>query len=103
MLIRPAEQNRRSVVKAVSWRVLGSIDTFALSAIITGNFKLAGSIAFVEVATKMLLYYLHERAWARVGWGQSKAAPPGLSQSARVPAAGIRQLIASRIARVVQS
>ena len=59
----------RSVAKAVSWRVTGSIDTFVLSAIITGSFKLAGSIASVEVITKVILYYFHERAWSLVRWG----------------------------------
>jgi uncharacterized membrane protein len=41
-----------------------------LSLIITGSLALAGSIASVEVITKIILYYLHERAWALVPWGR---------------------------------
>jgi uncharacterized membrane protein len=64
------EAHSRSFAKAVSWRITGSIDTFVLSLVITRSFTLAGSIASVEVVTKILLYYFHERAWALVSWGQ---------------------------------
>jgi len=46
------------------------VDTFVLSFIFTGSVKLAGSIAIAEMATKMLLYYLHERAWSAIRWNQ---------------------------------
>jgi adenylylsulfate kinase len=62
----PRESHRRSIVKAISWRTLGTIDTFVLSWIITGQIHLAAAIGGVEVFTKMVLYYLHERAWARI-------------------------------------
>ncbi|GAA0272375.1 hypothetical protein GCM10009127_10890 [Alteraurantiacibacter aestuarii] len=63
------EKHSRSLVKAISWRVLGSIDTFLLSWFFTGSPKAAGAIATTEVLTKMILYYVHERAWSSVGWG----------------------------------
>ena len=69
LLFRGQEAHSRSLVKAVSWRVLGSIDTFLLSWLFTGSPKAAGAIATTEVLTKMVLYYLHERAWASVKWG----------------------------------
>src|SRR3546814_12087776 len=53
----------------MSWRVFGSIDTFLLSLFFTHSAKAAGAIASTEVVTKLLLYYVHERAWARVRWG----------------------------------
>ena len=59
----------RSLAKTVSWRVLASIDTFILGWIVTGSMVFAGSIASLEVLTKMALYYGHERLWARVLWG----------------------------------
>ena len=59
----------RSLAKTISWRSLASIDTFILGWIVTGNMTFAGSIASLEVVTKVVLYYLHERAWARVVWG----------------------------------
>jgi len=60
----------RSIAKAVSWRATGSLDTFLLGWLITGNPKVAGSIAATEIVTKILLYYAHERAWTLVGWGR---------------------------------
>ena len=68
------ETHQRSVVKAVSWRVLGSLDTFVLSWFFTGSTKAAGAIALSEVITKMALYYFHERAWSAVKWGFTKPA-----------------------------
>ncbi len=63
---------KRSLIKAVSWRVTGSIDTFILSWIFTGNLKIAGTIASVEVFTKIALFYFHERLWMRIRWGQAE-------------------------------
>jgi len=63
------ETHRRSFLKGVSWRVLGSIDTFLLSWFFTSNAKAAGAIASTEVITKVLLYYFHERVWSSVEWG----------------------------------
>jgi uncharacterized membrane protein len=70
----------RSLVKAVSWRVVGSLDTTILTLIVTGSLKYAVSIATAEAATKIALYYVHERVWRRVSWGRFEApaavAPP---------------------------
>ena len=68
-IFRGKERASRSLAKAVSWRVLGSIDTFVLSYIFTGDVKAAGAIASTEVLTKIVLYYFHERAWAVIPWG----------------------------------
>ena len=64
----------RSLIKAVSWRFFGSLDTFVLSLIFTGSAKYAVSIATAEALTKIALYYVHERAWRRVKWGRLEAA-----------------------------
>ena len=60
---------RRSLAKTVSWRILASLDTFVLGYLITGSPVWGVSIAGGEVATKIVLYYAHERAWAHIGWG----------------------------------
>ena len=60
----------RSLAKAVSWRFVGSLDTFVLSLIFTHNARYAVSIASAEALTKIALYYVHERAWRRVPWGR---------------------------------
>jgi uncharacterized membrane protein len=66
----------RSVIKAVSWRLVGSFDTFMLSFLVTGRLRYAVSIAGAEAMTKVALYYLHERIWRRVPWGRLEVAPP---------------------------
>ena len=67
---RGAETHARSVLKAVSWRTLGTLDTFAISWFFTGRIEIAGSIAGLEIITKIAWYYLHERVWAAVPWGR---------------------------------
>ena len=64
------EKMRRSLVKTISWRVIGTLDTIVISYLITGETNLALSIGFVELITKMLLYFFHERAWNRIKWGK---------------------------------
>ncbi|HEY5412720.1 MAG TPA: DUF2061 domain-containing protein [Caulobacteraceae bacterium] len=73
-LIRWApDSHLRSIIKAVSWRLIGSFDTFMLSLLVTGSAKYAVSIATAEALTKIVLYYLHERAWRLVRWGRLEA------------------------------
>ena len=69
------DSHARSLVKAVSWRVVGSLDTFMLSLIVTGKARYAISIATAEALTKIVLYYAHERVWRRVRWGRLEADP----------------------------
>lgn len=71
MVAKQTDKHYRSLVKAVSWRFTGSLDTFVLSFIITGSIKLAGSISLVELLTKILLFYAHERIWAAIRWGKA--------------------------------
>ncbi|MBA4354230.1 MAG: hypothetical protein C0409_06015 [Novosphingobium sp.] len=76
ILFHGHEAHARSVVKAISWRTLGSIDTFVLSWLFTGSAKAAGAIAGTEVITKIGLYYFHERIWSSVRWGTRRPAEP---------------------------
>lgn len=64
------EKAYRSIVKTISWRTLGTIDTIVISYFITGDLTMAASIGSIEVVTKMILYYLHERGWNRVQLGK---------------------------------
>ncbi len=70
--INPAVRDRplRSIVKSITWRIVGTIDTITLSYFITGRINVALSIGSVEVVTKMILYFLHERIWAVINWGR---------------------------------
>jgi adenylylsulfate kinase len=53
----------RHILKSITWRVVGTIDTVLLGWLITGNLELGLKIGGVEVVTKMILYYAHERIW----------------------------------------
>jgi uncharacterized membrane protein len=59
----------RAIAKAVTWRALGSLDTMLIGWLITGSLAIGGSIAVLEVVTKMFLYYGHERVWSVITWG----------------------------------
>jgi len=69
------EKPYRSVVKTISWRALGTLDTIIISFIITGSLGMAASIGSIELVTKMVLYYLHERAWNKIPLGRVKKEP----------------------------
>ena len=66
------EKHYRSLVKAISWRVTGTCDTVLISWLITGQIKAALGIGFVELFTKIGLYYVHERVWNRLDFGRVK-------------------------------
>jgi uncharacterized membrane protein len=61
---------QRSLVKGISWRVIGTLDTFFLAWIFFGTIKIAVPIALTEILTKILLYFLHERIWNLFVWGR---------------------------------
>lgn len=67
------ERPIRSLAKAVSWRITGSLDTILLSWFFVGDLSIAVAIGTTEVITKMVLYYLHERIWSRSSFGQISA------------------------------
>lgn len=58
----------RHLAKTITWRIVGTIDTMILSSLITGSIKIGLAIGGVEVITKMILYFFHERAWYK--WGR---------------------------------
>ncbi len=57
------ERHFRSAIKAVSWRITGTIDTILISFLVTQEWKFAISIGFSEFLTKFVLFYFHERFW----------------------------------------
>ena len=59
----------RSLVKTLTWRTLATTDTIIIARVITGGWTIGLGIASIEVVTKMVLYYLHERGWASLDWG----------------------------------
>ncbi|MCM5663500.1 DUF2061 domain-containing protein [Galbibacter mesophilus] len=66
------KSRKRHIAKAVTWRIVGTIDTILLSWIISGNPFTGLKIGFAEVITKMILYYFHERIWFKANVPESK-------------------------------
>ncbi len=66
------EKAYRSLAKAISWRTVGSIDTILIAWLVVGKLDFAVTIGGIELFTKMLLYYLHERAWNKIKFGKAE-------------------------------
>jgi len=75
------DSHSRSFVKGVSWRALGTVDTITLSYIVTGSISSSLKIAFTEVLTKIILYYLHERVWDTIPFGRIHGQGPTHARS----------------------
>ena len=67
---KKSEKPIRSIAKAVSWRVIGTLDTLMISYLLTGEVAIAASIASIDFVTKMFLYFFHERIWNKINWGK---------------------------------
>jgi uncharacterized membrane protein len=68
----PKNLYKRHIAKAVTWRLIGTIDTILLSWLITGNPLTGLKIGAAEVVTKMILYYFHEQVWFKIKINESK-------------------------------
>ena len=67
--MKVSNSNKRHLLKTVTWRIVGTLDTMFLAWIISGNPMIGLKVGFAEVITKMLLYYLHERTWYKINFG----------------------------------
>lgn len=60
------DSKKKSLLKTITWRITASTTTLLLVYIMSGELKIAGTIAFMEIFIKMLVYYLHERIWENI-------------------------------------
>jgi len=63
---------KRHIIKTITWRVVGTLDTILLAWLISGNPMIGLKIGGVEVVTKMVLYYFHEKVWYKFNYGLEK-------------------------------
>jgi uncharacterized membrane protein len=68
------ESNSRSIAKAISYRVLGSLSTGIMVFVFSGSLKASIGVGALDVVVKMALYYLHERVWNHITYGRQR--PP---------------------------
>ena len=54
---------KRHLAKAITWRITGTLDTMLIGWLITGSIEVGALIGGVEILTKTVLYYVHERVW----------------------------------------
>jgi uncharacterized membrane protein len=64
------ESHRRSIVKALSWRVVALLITTLVAGTITGSLRFAAIIGGTDTAIKLAAYYFHERLWNRLSYGR---------------------------------
>ena len=64
--------NKRHILKTFSWRFIGTLDTFTISWIITGNLFAGVKIGLIETISKMILYFWHEKLWYRINFGLNR-------------------------------
>ena len=67
-----SDSHVRSLVKAISWRIIGTTETFLISWAITGKLQTAGGIAGLQAIVSTLLYWYHERVWLTIKWGKKR-------------------------------
>ena len=68
------ESKKRSVLKAISWRLVATISTGVIVYLVTKEAILGlGIICGTEVVVKFIRYFTHERIWAKIGWGYKKS------------------------------
>lgn len=65
-----SDTGKRSLAKAITWRITGTVDTFIISWFITGQLAIASGIALTEVLTKVCIFWVHERIWNKIKWGK---------------------------------
>lgn len=66
---RRGERRRRSIVKALSWRIVGTLVICLVSTIVTGSIMQGLGISMIDFVIKLVIFYLHERAWQHINWG----------------------------------
>lgn len=80
-MITMTDSHTRSLIKGITWRITGTIDTMVMAFIVTGHFTAAIKIGLTEVFTKVGLYYLHERLWNVIPFGRINGVGPTHARS----------------------
>jgi uncharacterized membrane protein len=65
-----SESRRRGLVKAITYRLLQSLNTFFISLLVTGELETAATIVSIELVVKIFVYFWHERIWNLISWGK---------------------------------
>lgn len=66
--LQRSDSQSKSLIKSISWRIVGTLDTIVIAWALTGTLSVALSIGSIEIFTKFVLYYGHERLWSKIKW-----------------------------------
>ena len=66
------ETQARSIAKAFSYRILGSLTTALIVFAVSGKLKESAGIGLADMVSKIGLYFLHERIWNKISIGRPK-------------------------------
>ena len=81
--LRPfMESHRRSLLKALSWRLLALLITFAVALLLFDDVEVAAKVGVLDSVVKIVIYYVHERAWQKVPFGRQVASSAAEVRSA---------------------
>jgi len=69
VISKPEISRNRHLLKTFTWRAVGTLDTIALGWLVSGDATVGLTIGSLEVLTKMILYYAHERVWYKIDFG----------------------------------
>ncbi len=69
------ESHRRSIAKAISYRIVGTLTTTLVVFIVLGEIKVAAAVGLVDTLIKIFVYFLHERTWNRIPFGRERRQP----------------------------
>jgi len=69
------DTSRRSLAKAISWRILATVITSVLVYVITGKGEFAATVGLADTSIKFVIYFGHERLWNRIDYGRQKKQP----------------------------
>ncbi len=63
---------KRHLLKTITWRIIGTIDTVAIGWVVSGDPLIGLTIGSFEIITKMILYFIHERVWYKINFGTKR-------------------------------
>ena len=66
----------RVLAKSFVWRIIATLTGAAITGILTGELETAGKFIILEFPLKMAFYYMHERGWEMVSWGNIQEPTP---------------------------
>jgi uncharacterized membrane protein len=69
------ESNRRSIAKALSWRIIATVITATIALVMTGELAFAAMIGLADTSIKFFIYFAHERLWNRIDFGRARKQP----------------------------